>query len=72
MNNLSSIRKHWKLIESFINTNYRVLDIGCGEAELIEQLSKNLNAQTHGIELNSELAQKAISKGYNVIQGNAE
>ncbi len=69
---MKSIRKDWRLIESLINNNSRVLDIGCGGGELIEQLEKNISAQTHGIELNSTLVLEAISKGHNVVHGNAE
>ena len=72
MNNINSIRKDWKLIESLIDQNSRILDIGCGQGSLIEKLEKNINAKTHGIELNPELVGKAISKGLNVIHGNAE
>ena len=68
----NSIRKDWKLIESLIREKSKVLDIGCGEGELIKQLDKNLNADTRGIEIDPELARKAISAGLNVVQGNAE
>ena len=72
MNKEQSIRKDWKLIESFINKKSKILDIGCGEGGLISQLEQNIEAKTFGIEVNSDLARKAISYGHNVIQGNAE
>ena len=72
MNNKFSIRKDWSLIESLIVENSRILDFGCGEGGLISQLEKNINAKTYGIEVNSELARKAIADGLNVIEGNAE
>ncbi len=72
MNRISSIRKDWKLIETLMKENRSILDIGCGDGMLMEQLEKNLNAKTHGIELDRELASKAIAKGFNVIQGDAE
>ena len=72
MNKINSIRKDWRLIESFISSHSRVLDIGCGEGQLIEQLENNIYAKTHGIELNSNLTRKAIAKGFSVVQGNAE
>ena len=72
MNKDTSIRKDWNLIESLINLNSRVLDVGCGEGKLISQLEKNIQAKTNGIEINSALARKAISDGNNVVQGNAE
>ena len=72
MHNKISIRKDWKLIESLIKHNSRVLDIGCGEGGLIAQLANNIQAKTNGIEVNPELTRKAIASGYNVVQGNAE
>ena len=72
MNKDNSIRKDWNLIESLIDLKSRVLDVGCGEGKLISQLEKNIKAKTSGIEINSELARKAISGGNNVVQGNAE
>ena len=72
MNKINSIRKDWRLIESLINPHSRILDIGCGKGELIEQLEKNIYAKTHGIELNPDLTRKSIAKGFNVVQGNAE
>ena len=72
MNNKLSIRKDWKLIESLIDKNSKVLDIGCGGGDLINQLENNIQAKTNGIEVNAELARKAIASGCNVVQGNAE
>ena len=69
---MKSIRKDWRLIESLISKGSKVLDIGCGEGELIAQLENNIKAITHGIELNPKLARKAIAKGFNVIEGDAE
>ena len=72
MSNKLSIRKDWKLIGSLIKDNSKILDIGCGEAGLMSQLEKNNKSKTYGIEVNRKLVQKAISYGYNVVQGNAE
>ena len=71
MNNLKSIRKDWDLIESLIKDQSRILDIGCGEGTLIQQLEKNLNAKVHGIEKNQELALKGIARGLNITHGDA-
>ena len=72
MNKFSSIRKDWSLIETLIEEDRRILDIGCGDAKLMRQLENNINATTHGIEINRDLALQAISNGFNVIHGNAE
>ncbi len=72
MNNIRSIRKDWDLIESLIRDSSRILDIGCGEGDLIQQLEKNLAAKVHGIEKSRDLALKGIAKGLNVTHGDAE
>ena len=72
MNRITSIRKDWGLIETLMKENRSILDIGCGDGMLMEQLEKNLNAKTFGIELDRDLASQAIAKGFNVIHGDAE
>ena len=71
MNDIKSIRKDWDLIESLIKDQSRILDIGCGEGVLIQQLEKNLDAKVHGIEKNQELALKGIARGLNITHGDA-
>ena len=70
--NTKSIRNDWQLIESLIQENAKVLDIGCGEGGLINQLESNIMADTRGIEIDPKLARKAIASGHNVVEGNAE
>tara|TARA_Y100001970_G_scaffold13653_1_gene15434 strand:+ start:397 stop:1080 length:684 start_codon:yes stop_codon:yes gene_type:complete len=72
MNKIQSIRKDWDLIESLIKDKSRILDIGCGEGDLIRQLETNLRGKVHGIEKNQELALKAIARGLSVTHGDAE
>ena len=72
MNKINSIRKDWSLIETLIAQDRKILDIGCGDGSLMEQLENNRNAITHGIELNRDLAANAIARGFNVVHGNAE
>ena len=72
MNNIQSIRKDWDLIESLINERARVLDVGCGEGDLIQQLEKNLQANVHGVEKDQGMALKGIAKGLNITHGDAE
>ena len=72
MNSIQSIRKDWDLIESLINERSRVLDVGCGEGELIQQLEKNLQANVHGVEKDQGMALKGIAKGLNITHGDAE
>ena len=68
----NGIRNDWQLIESLIKPRSTVLDIGCGEGGLIKQLEANIQSDTRGLEIDSELTRKAIAQGLNVVQGNAE
>ena len=72
MNSIKSIRKDWDLIESLISEKSRILDIGCGEGDLIQQFKENLKANVHGIEKSQDLAIKGIAKGLNITHGDAE
>ena len=73
MNNRNiDIRKDWELILKLIESDKKVLDIGCGEGDLIKKLKKNKNCDARGIEVNGELVRNAISTGLIVVQGDAE
>ena len=66
MNKINSIRKDWSLIETLIAQDRKILDIGCGDGGLMEQLENNRNAITHGIELNRDLLQM-LSQGVSML-----
>ena len=72
MNSIKSIRKDWDLIESLISAKSRILDVGCGEGDLIQQFKENLKANVHGIEKSQDLAIKGIARGLNITHGDAE
>ena len=69
---IKSIRKDWNLIESLIDEKSRILDVGCGEGDLIQQLKENLRAKVHGIEKSQDMAIKGIARGLNITHGDAE
>jgi methionine biosynthesis protein MetW len=50
----------------------RVLDIGCGEGELLAQLVVKRGVKAVGIELSEECVAKAVGRGLSVHHGNAE
>ena len=60
------------LISSLINNNDRVLDIGCGNGELLYFLEKTKNIQGQGIEIGHLGVKESVSKGLSVIQGDAD
>ncbi len=66
------IRYDLEIMANLIKPNSKVLDIGCGDGELLEFLKKNKNIDGRGLEIDQHLVSKALSKGISVIQGDAE
>lgn len=66
------IRFDLQVISDLIKHNSKVLDIGCGDGELLEYLNKNKKCKVSGIEISNHKVSKALLKGLSVVQGNAE
>ncbi len=66
------IRFDLEIIASLVKPNSTVLDIGCGDGELLEFLTKTKNVKARGIELSGAQVSKSLMRGLSVIQGNAE
>tara|TARA_B110000014_G_C20126860_1_gene601340 strand:- start:9644 stop:10213 length:570 start_codon:yes stop_codon:yes gene_type:complete len=45
-----------------------VLDLGCGEGELLEELSNSLAIKGYGIEIGNKNIEACLKKGLNIIQ----
>ena len=69
---MTSLRKDLNLIADLVDNNSKVIDVGCGNGELINFLSKNKNAKTQGLEINQKKVNKCVAKGLSVIQGDAD
>jgi methionine biosynthesis protein MetW len=63
------LRPDLAVIASLIEPGARVLDIGCGEGELLDWLRRHRQVDGRGIEINQEQVFRAISRGVPVIQG---
>jgi methionine biosynthesis protein MetW len=61
-----------KLISSLIMHNAKVLDIGCGNGELLYHLEKTKSINGQGIEISPKGVKESVSKGLSVIQGDAD
>jgi len=59
-------------IADLIEKNSSVLDLGCGDGELLEILKKSKNANVRGIDIDDEKVFKCIEKGLNVYHGDME
>ena len=66
------MKKEFKIISDLISKNSRVLDVGCGDGELMSFLFKNITQDIRGIEISKTNVQKCISKGLTVIEDDAE
>ncbi len=66
------MKKEFQIISELIESNKRVLDVGCGDGTLMKYLFENKNIDTRGLEISKHNVQKCISKGLSVIEGNAE
>jgi methionine biosynthesis protein MetW len=62
-------REDYAIISALVPEGARVLDVGCGEGELLHWLVENKGVQGRGIELESAKVHKAIAKGLSVYQG---
>ena len=65
---MSLSRFDFQVICDWIHPNSRVLDLGCGNGELLNELSLNQGVSGYGIEIDDKNISKCISAGINVIQ----
>jgi homoserine O-acetyltransferase len=65
-------RVDYDLIESLIQPNSTVLDVGCGDGRLLANLVRDKNVKGEGVELDQELVMDCICRGLPVIQQDVE
>jgi homoserine O-acetyltransferase len=66
------VRIDYDLIESLITRGSKVLDVGCGDGELLERLRRDRSVQANGIEVDPAMVLECICKGIPVIQYDIE
>ena len=66
--------KRWEdsLIEGLVKTGDRVLDLGCGDGELLVRLVYRCGAEVQGIETNEDLVIRCIERGVPVCHDDLE
>jgi methionine biosynthesis protein MetW len=65
-------RRDFEIIGELIEPGTRVLDLGCGEGDLLAWLKENKDVDGRGVELVGARVQKAIARGVSVYQGSLE
>jgi homoserine O-acetyltransferase len=66
------IRVDYERIESLIEPNSTVLDVGCGDGQLLANLIRDKNIQAEGIELRQEFVLDCVCRGLPTIQQDIE
>ena len=62
------MRGDLELIAGLINPGARVLDLGCGEGELLNHLQRDKRVNGYGLDRDAENIRTCVSKGVNVIE----
>ena len=69
---MSNKRIDLELITSLIDKKMRVLDVGCGNGELLQSLKTKNDVIGQGLELKQERVNQCVAKGLSAIQGDAD
>jgi len=67
-----SERRELKLIGEMVPLGSRVLDLGCGNGELLQWLQQQRGCSGYGIEIDDTQVHACMQRGVNVIQRNLE
>ena len=66
------MKPEFAAISSWIHAKSRVLDLGCGDGELLKHLSDLHNINAYGLEINHAAIVNCVHKGLNVIQSDLD
>ncbi len=65
-------RSDYAIIGEIVEPGSKVLDLGCGEGELLQWLAENKGVDARGVEISSLKVQRAIARGVSVFQGDID
>ena len=68
----TSARADHLLIAEMVRPGTRVLDVGCGDGELLHLLAESKAVDARGMELSRENVNACVTRGLSVIQGDAD
>ena len=66
------MKEEFRIIANSIQREKSILDVGCGDGELMKFIYENISKKIRGLEISKDNVQKCIQKGLTVIEGNAE
>jgi methionine biosynthesis protein MetW len=67
-----SQRLDYRIIASLIPEGSRVLDLGCGDGELLALLEREKGAKVQGVELDEQSIYQCVAKGLSVVHSNLD
>ena len=67
-----SARVDLLVVSQMVDHGARVLDVGCGDGELLKILTETKDVDGRGIEISREGVNQCVAKGLAVIQGDAD
>ncbi len=69
---MPALRPDLAVIAGHISPGTRVLDVGCGDGELLAVLRDQSGCNAHGMEIAAESVANCVARGLSVIQGDAD
>ena len=66
------MKKEFNIIANLVEKKSKVLDVGCGDGELMKYINENITNDIRGLEISKSNVQKCVAKGLTVIEGDAE
>jgi methionine biosynthesis protein MetW len=67
-----SLRPDLAIIADHVAPGTRVLDVGCGDGELMAELRDRSGVDARGIEIDATNVSAAVGRGLSVVQGDAD
>jgi methionine biosynthesis protein MetW len=68
----NGINLETRIIMSWIKPGTSVLDLGCGEGDLLHRLARENKCRVQGIEIDDKAIHRCVAKGLSVLQGDID
>ena len=69
---MSGLREDFREILRLVRPGSRVLDVGCGEGELLELLTQEKGVDGQGLEISTKGVSTCLARGLAVVQGDGD
>ena len=61
-----------EVIENWVSSGSRILDLGCGDGSILEDLKLSKSVEGYGVEIDKDNIQACLEKGLEVIEQNID